>query len=57
MPDNKRKKKQDAKLVSFNQDYEVRYIAKKFGVSMRKVRLVINKVGHSRRKVYAELRC
>lgn len=51
-----RKRRMDPKLVARQQDYEVEYIAEKMGVTRAAVRAAIRKVGHSRRKVYAELR-
>ena len=43
--------KMDHKLVSKLQRYEVRYIAKKFGISQLAVRQIISVVGHARWKI------
>lgn len=56
MSDDKRKRgAADRRLASGKQAHEVAYIAKCKGVSRKRVRAAIRKVGHSRRKVYAEL--
>lgn len=57
MTDNKRKRgRPDRQKVAGKERYEVSYLAKKFGVSMKRVRAAIARVGHSRRKVEAELK-
>ena len=48
----KKRKKMDPKLVSKLQRYEVRYIAKKFGISQLAVRQIISVTGHTRWKIY-----
>jgi hypothetical protein len=47
---------QDRKRVAGEQDYEVRYEAKKTGASKSRVKRAVKKVGDSRRKVERELR-
>lgn len=57
MPDNKRKRgAADRRKVAAAEEYEVRYVADKMGVTLARVRRAIKKVGHSRRRIYAELR-
>jgi hypothetical protein len=46
---------QDRARVAAGQDHEVRYEAKKEGVSKQKVKDAVREVGNSRRKVEAEL--
>lgn len=48
-------KKMDAHLVS-NQIWELRYIAKKFNLTIPEVKAAKKKVGRSRRKLYRYLR-
>jgi hypothetical protein len=48
--------KQDPKEVASQQRYELKYIAEKFGVSIKLVRAIVKEVGKSRRKIYARLR-
>ena len=47
---------QDRSRVSGSEDYEVRYMAEKLGVTADAVREAIKKVGNSREAVEAELR-
>lgn len=57
MPDDKRKRgRADRAKVAGLQPYEINRVAKRFGVTPRRVKAVLQAVGHSRRKVYAELR-
>jgi len=57
MADSKRKRgKADRAKVSSKQEYEVRFVADKFGISRASVRAIIKRVGNSRRKIYAEIR-
>ena len=49
-------KKMDRKLVSTMEDYEVKYLAQKHGVSQKAVKAAVAQVGHSRNKVEAELK-
>ena len=44
--------KMDPKLVSKLQRHEVRYIAKKFGITQLAVRQIISVTGHTRWKIY-----
>ena len=52
----KRGRAQDRSRVAGGQDHEVRYEAKKEGVSTEKVKSAVKKVGNSRGKVEAELK-
>ena len=52
-----RNRRMDRKLAARLQPWEVSYIAKRFKVTVRVVRNAIAKVGHSRRRLYAYLRC
>jgi hypothetical protein len=55
--DNKRKRgKQDRIRAVRKEDYEVRYVARKFRLNIALVRAVIARVGSLRGRVYAELR-
>jgi len=55
--DNKRKRgKQDRIRAARKEDYEVRYVARKFRLNIALVRPVIARVGNLRGRVYAELR-
>lgn len=47
--------KQDRARVAGGQDHEVRYEAKKEGVSKETVKETVKEVGNSRKKVEAEL--
>ncbi len=49
-------KKMDRKLVSTMEDYEVKYLAQKHGVTQKAVKAAVTRVGHSRNKVEAELK-
>ena len=56
MTDNKHKRgKPDRRRVASLEKYEVRYLAKKFGVSMERVRKVVKRVGNNRADVEAAL--
>ena len=56
MADSKQKRgRADRSRVSGSQRSEVSYVARKFGVSVDRVRSVIKRVGNSRKKVYAAL--
>ncbi|WP_312865354.1 DUF3606 domain-containing protein [Rhizobium sp. BK456] len=48
---------QDGAKVTAEQDHEVRYEAKKEGVSKSEVKDAVKKVGNSRKKVEADLQC
>jgi hypothetical protein len=48
--------KQDPKEVAAKQRYELKYIAEKFGISIKLVRAIVKEVGKSRRKIYARIR-
>lgn len=52
MPDNKENRDaRDRSRVSAEEDYEVKHLAEKMGVSAEEVRKAIDKVGNSREKV------
>lgn len=55
-PKTKRGRNQDKKLVAGKQKHEVKLVAKKTKKSAKKVRAAVKKVGHSRKKVEAELK-
>ena len=46
----------DRSRVSANEEYEVRHIAEKFGVSAEEVKKAIEMVGNSREKIEEHLR-
>lgn len=52
----KKSKKMDKKLVAAKQKHEVKAAAKATKSTPKKVVLAVEKVGHSRKKVYAELK-
>jgi len=57
MADNKKQRgTQDRSRVSAMEDYEVKYLAQKHGVTQKAVKHAVKKVGNSRAKVEAELR-
>ena len=57
MADDKSKKgPQDRSRISLNEDYEVRYWCKKFGVTPDKLREAVEKVGNSADAVEKELK-
>lgn len=57
MPDNKNLRgKQDRQRVAANEDYELDYLRKKFGVTTTKVLEAIHAVGNDRHKVEEYLR-
>jgi len=56
MPDNKHKRKSDARLVASKQKYEVNYVAEKYGVDPGLVRFVIKHVGHKRKDIERTVR-
>ena len=45
----------DHKLISLNEDHEVRYWTKALGVSEQQLRDVVKRIGHSAAKVRVEL--
>ena len=47
---------QDRSRVSADEEYEIRHLAEKHGVSAEDVRKAIQKVGNSRQKVEEELK-
>ncbi|MDQ6620977.1 MAG: DUF3606 domain-containing protein [Pseudomonadota bacterium] len=51
-----RGRSQDRKLVATMEDYEIRYLAQKHGVTQTAVKGAVAKVGNSRAKVEAELK-
>jgi hypothetical protein len=51
----KRGRKQDRNLVAATQPHEVKRVAKKTKKPAKAVRAAVKKVGHSRKKVEAEL--
>jgi hypothetical protein len=55
MTSTSRGRAQDRARVAGGQDYEVRYEAKKEGVSKNEVKKAIKSVGNSRKKVEGEL--
>lgn len=55
MATTSRGRAQDRAKVAGGQDHEVRYEAKKEGVSKRKVKQAVKEVGNSRDKVEAHL--
>ncbi|MEI3807598.1 DUF3606 domain-containing protein [Agrobacterium sp. CCNWLW32] len=55
MPDSNRGRNQDRARVAGGQDHEVRYEAKKEGVSKEDVKEAVRDVGNSRKKVESEL--
>jgi hypothetical protein len=57
MPDDKTKRGgPDRGRVSSMEDYEVKYLAQKHGVTQKAVKEAVQKVGASRAKVEAELK-
>lgn len=50
MGDDKKKKAADSKLVSAGETYELRYFARKHGLSLTDAEKVIKKAGPSREK-------
>lgn len=55
MSDNKRKKKQDAKLIAITDPSEVRYACKVYGCSRADLMAAVSRVGASRAAVRCEL--
>ena len=55
MGTSSRGRAQDRAKVAAGQDHEVRYEAKKEGVSKTEVKKAVKEVGNSRKKVEAEL--
>ena len=55
-PKTKRGRSQDRKLVAGTQKHEVKTVAKKTKKSQKAVKAAVKKVGHSRKKVEAELK-
>ena len=56
MADTKRGRAQDRGRVASMEDYEVKYLAQKHGVTQTAVKAAVKKVGNSRSKVEAELK-
>lgn len=57
MADNKKQRgAQDRSRVSAMEDYEIKYLAQKHGVTQKTVKDAVKKVGNSRAKVEAELK-
>lgn len=56
MATTSRGRAQDRAKVAAGQDHEVRYEAKKEGVSKEEVKAAVSQVGNSRKKVDAELK-
>jgi hypothetical protein len=57
MPDDKTKVGEpDRSRVSSDQDYEVRYVAEKYGLSVDQVKKLIARVGNDREKIEAAAR-
>lgn len=57
MPDHKMKRGgQDRGRVAGMEDYEVKYLAQKHGVTQKAVKEAVQKVGASRSKVEAQLK-
>ena len=57
MSDDKSKKgSQDRSRINLNEDYEVRYWTKRFGVSEEKLRAAVEKAGVSAEAVERELK-
>jgi Mor family transcriptional regulator len=51
MPDDKSKTKEDRKLASAQETYEVAALARKYGISESEATTVIKRYGPSRRKL------
>ena len=56
MADTKRGMSHDRARVASMEDYEVKYLAQKHGVTQTTVKAAVKKVGTSRSKVEAELK-
>lgn len=57
MADNKKQRgAQDRSRASGMQDYEVKYLAQKHGVTQKTVKDAVAKVGNSRARIEAELK-
>jgi hypothetical protein len=56
MADTKRGRSEDRARVASTEDYEVKYLARKHGVTRTAVKAAVKKVGTSRSKVEAELK-
>ena len=57
MPDDKSKKQpQDASKVNVNEQYEVEYWTKKFGVTPDQLKAAVSRVGTSAAKVEQQLK-
>ena len=54
--DKSQKAPQDASRININEDYELRYWTKKFGVTPERLKSAVSKVGVSASAVEAELR-
>lgn len=55
MTDNKQSTGQDRKLISLNEDYEVRDWCKSFGCTEEELRAAVKEVGNSAEAVRARL--
>jgi hypothetical protein len=53
---SKRGRVQDRSRVASMEDYEVKYLAQKHGVTQTAVKAAVKKVGNSRSKVEAEIK-
>ena len=53
--DKKSRDGRDRSRVAGNEDYELRHVAEKLGVSMEEVRKAVEQVGNDRQKVEAYL--
>ncbi len=51
----KRSGSQDRNLISISQDWEIKYWAKKYGVTTSELARAVNAVGHTTRMVHAYL--
>jgi Protein of unknown function (DUF3606) len=57
MPDDKTKVGEpDRSRVAGEQDYEVRYVAEKYGLTIEQVKKLIGRVGNDREKIEAAAR-
>ena len=56
MAETKRGRSQDRARIASMEDYEVKYLAQKHGVTQTAVKAAVKKVGTSRSKVEAEIK-
>lgn len=56
MADNKNKNAQDAKLIATKEKYEIEYMKETYGVPKKVTTEIVSNVGHSRARVYEQLR-